>query len=440
MAAPLRYPLILLAWGRWRRSICRCSPPPGNWWAARSPAHWRALFADPQLGQALAATLVSTLLSVGGALLIALTIVAALWPSARWRRLASRLPLLLAVPHLARRRRRCCCSPKGLALAAVAVSDAAGRPVRHWAWPDDGPERERLCAVGDLWPAGRETPRRPGDRPEEPRLRPLAVPALAGAARPAARPRHGAAGHHRLEPVGGRRRPGAGARQSAHPRRAGVAMVKQGDELQQAKGALASLLLMAILGGLALVAWGGWRLQRQYQPDLRGVRHPHPHALPGRLLAALLPLSGLLGALLLAGLARSAPPQMDALGNSLGLALAACALGAAVCLLWLACGPARGDGWVWLPLVLPALPLADGQYRLALYARLDGDWWTVLWGHLLWVVPWMLFILRPAWRQRDPRLTVVARTLGWGSTRIFWLLTLPSLTRPLLTARRWASQ
>ncbi len=97
-------------------------------------------------------------------------------------------------------------------------------------------------------------------------------------------------------------------------------------------------------------------------------------------------------------------------------------------------GPARGDGWVWLPLVLPALPLADGQYRLALYAWLDGDWWTVLWGHLLWVVPWMLFILRPAWRQRDPRLTVVARTLGWGSTRIFWLLTLPSLTRPLLTA------
>ncbi len=65
------------------------------------PAHWRALFADPQLSQALAATLVSTLLSVGGALLIALTIVAALWPSARWRRQASRLPLLLAVPHLA---------------------------------------------------------------------------------------------------------------------------------------------------------------------------------------------------------------------------------------------------------------------------------------------------------------------------------------------------
>ncbi len=436
MAAPLRYPLILLAWGAMAAIYLPLLPAAGELvGAARSPAHWRALFADPQLSQALAATLVSTLLSVGGALLIALTIVAALWPSARWRRLASRLPLLLAVPHLARRRRRCCCSPKGLALAAAAVSDAAGRPVRHRAWPDDGPERERLCAVGDLWPAGRETPRRPGATALKSLgygrwqcLRWLVLPALL----PALGMVLLATTAWSLSAVDVALVLGPGN----PPTLAVLAWqwLSQGDELQQAKGALASLLLMAILGGLALVAWGGWRLQRQYQPDLHGVRHPHPHALPGRLLAALLPLSGLLGALLLAGLARSAPPQMDALGNSLGLALAACALGAAVCLLWLACGPARGDGWVWLPLVLPALPLADGQYRLALYAWLDGDWRTVLWGHLLWVVPWMLFILRPAWRQRDPRLTVVARTLGWGSTRIFWLLTLPSLTRPLLTA------
>lgn len=102
MAAPLRYPLILLAWGAMAAIYLPLLPAAGELvGAARSPAHWRALFADPQLGQALAATLVSTLLSVGGALLIALTIVAALWPSARWRRLASRLPLLLAVPHLA---------------------------------------------------------------------------------------------------------------------------------------------------------------------------------------------------------------------------------------------------------------------------------------------------------------------------------------------------
>lgn len=216
-------------------------------------------------------------------------------------------------------------------------------------------------------------------------------------------------------------------------RRAGVAVVKRGDDLQQAKGALASLLLMTILGGLALVARGGWRIQRQYQPNLRGIRHPHPHALPGRLLAALLPLSGLLGALLLAGLARSAPPQMDALGNSLG--------GAGGLRPRRGCLPAVAGlrpgarRWLGLAAAGPAGPAAGRRPVPAGAVRpLDGEWWTVLWGHLLWVVPWMLFILRPARRQRDPRMAVIARTLGWGSTRIFWLLTLPSLTRPLLTA------
>ena len=386
MAAPLRYPLILLAWGAMAAIYLPLLPAAGELvGAARFPAHWRALFADPQLGQALAATLVSTLLSVGGALLIALTIVAALWPSARWRRLASRLPLLLAVPHLA------------LATAALLLFAEGG-----WLWqrlPFLTPPVDRYGIGLGLTMALKESA--------------FVLWVI-----------YGLLGEKRL------------ADQATALKSLGYGRWQclRWLVLPALLPALGMVLLMVILGGLALVAWGGWRLQRQYQPDLRGVRHPHPHALPGRLLAALLPLSGLLGALLLAGLARSAPPQMDALGNSLGLALAACALGAAVCLLWLACGPARGDGWVWLPLVLPALPLADGQYRLALYAWLDGDWWTVLWGHLLWVVPWMLFILRPAWRQRDPRLTVVARTLGWGSTRIFWLLTLPSLTRPLLTA------
>lgn len=399
MAAPLRYPLILLAWGAMAAIYLPLLPAAGELvGAARFPAHWRALFADPQLGQALAATLVSTLLSVGGALLIALTIVAALWPSARWRRLASRLPLLLAVPHLA------------LATAALLLFAEGG-----WLWqqlPFLTPPVDRYGIGLGLTMALKESAfvlwviygllgeKRLADQATALKslgygrwqcLRWLVLPALL----PALGMVLLATTAWSLSAVDVALVLGPGN----PPTLAVLAWqwLSQGDELQQAKGALASLLLMAILGGLALVAWGGWRLQRQYQPDLRGVRHPHPHALPGRLLAALLPLSGLLGALLLAGLA-------------------------------------RGDGWVWLPLVLPALPLADGQYRLALYAWLDGDWWTVLWGHLLWVVPWMLFILRPAWRQRDPRLTVVARTLGWGSTRIFWLLTLPSLTRPLLTA------
>ena len=320
MAAPLRYPLILLAWGAMAAIYLPLLPAAGELvGAARSPAHWRALFADPQLSQALAATLVSTLLSVGGALLIALTIVAALWPSARWRRLASRLPLLLAVPHLA------------LATAALLLFAEGG-----WLWqqlPFLTPPVDRYGIGLGLTMALKESAfvlwviygllgeKRLADQATALKslgygrwqcLRWLVLPALL----PALGMVLLATTAWSLSAVDVALVLGPGN----PPTLAVLAWqwLSQGDELQQAKGALASLLLMAILGGLALVAWGVWRLQRQYQPDLRGVRHPHPHALPGRLLAALLPLSGLLGALLLAGLARSAPPQMDALGTALG--------------------------------------------------------------------------------------------------------------------------
>jgi hypothetical protein len=88
------------------------------------PRRWQALFADPQFSQALAATLVSTLLSVG-ALIITLTVVAALWPS----RLAAagrtalccwRCPTWPSPPRPAALRRR------RLALAPVALFYPAG--------------------------------------------------------------------------------------------------------------------------------------------------------------------------------------------------------------------------------------------------------------------------------------------------------------------------
>ncbi len=189
MAAPLRYPLILLAWGRWRRSICRCSPPPGNWWRCALPGPLAGAVRRPAAGPG----------------------------AGRHARLHAVVRRRRAADRPDHRRRPLAFGP--LAAAGFPFAAAAGGapsrpgdggallfaeggwlwqqlpfltpPVDRYGigpWPDDGPERERLCAVGDLWPAGRETPRRPGDRPEEPRLRPLAVPALAGAALPCCPP------------------------------------------------------------------------------------------------------------------------------------------------------------------------------------------------------------------------------------------------------------
>ncbi|VDA90885.1 Inner membrane ABC transporter permease protein YnjC [Klebsiella pneumoniae] len=51
MAAPLRYPLILLAWGAMAAIYLPLLPAAGNWWRCALPANWRALFADPQLSR-----------------------------------------------------------------------------------------------------------------------------------------------------------------------------------------------------------------------------------------------------------------------------------------------------------------------------------------------------------------------------------------------------
>ena len=68
---------------------------------ALSLTHWQTLFADPQLPQALLATLVSTTIAAVGALLIALLVIVALWPGPKWQRMCARLPWLLAIPHVA---------------------------------------------------------------------------------------------------------------------------------------------------------------------------------------------------------------------------------------------------------------------------------------------------------------------------------------------------
>ena len=124
----------------------------------------------------------------------------------------------------------------------------------------------------------------------------------------------------------------------------------------------------------------------------------------------------------------------DALINSLQMGVLTSTLALVTLLIWLEWGPQTGHRWVWLPIILPALPLVTGQYALALYAEQDGQFITVVWGHLLWVTPWMLFVLKPAWQRIDSRLIVIAQTLGWTQNRIFWQVKCPLILRPALIA------
>jgi len=436
MVASLRHPLSGLAWLLMAAVYLPLLPavallvPP-----VFSLENWQALAADPQLPQALIATLVSTLIAAAGALLLALAVVAALWPGSRWRRLCNHLPWLLAIPHVAfavsvllifaeggALYRLCSiCSPVldrygiGLGLT-LAVKESA---FVLWAIYASLPEKDLAQKVTVLrslgygrWQA----------------LRWLILPAIA----PALGAVMLATIAWTLSVVDVALILGPGN----PPTLAVLAWqwLSQGDAQQQAKGMLVCAILLIILELIAVALFIGWQRWRRTLPDVSGER-PTPRPLRlGHACSLLLPLAGLVSVAVLVLVAGDASVSRDTTAASLTLGLSAAALALGMILLWLEWGPQRGGFWVWLPLALPALPLVAGQYQLALLLQLDGEWITVLWGHLLWVLPWMLLVMQPAWRRLDPRMILIARTLGWGSFKIFWLIKCPQMIRPALTA------
>ncbi len=436
MAASLRHPLSWLAWALMAAVYLPLLPafalllPP-----VFSLDNWRALATDPQLPQALIATLVSTLIAAAGALLLALALVAALWPGSRWRRLCNHLPWLLAIPHVAfavsvllmfaegGELYRVCsfCSPVmdrygiGLGLT-LAVKESA---FVIWAIYASLPEKTLAQKVTILRTLGYSRWQA---------LRWLILPAIA----PALGAVMLAVIAWTLSAVDVALILGPGN----PPTLAVLAWqwLSQGDAQQQAKGMLVCVILLVLLELIAVMLFIGWQRWRRTIPDISGKR-PKPRPLRvGRACGLLLPLAGIVSVVILVLTAGNASVSRETAGESLTLGLASAALALGMILLWLEWGPQRGGFWVWLPLALPALPLVAGQYQLALLLQLDGQWIAVLWGHLLWVLPWMLLVMQPAWRRLDPRLILIARTLGWGSLKIFWLVKCPQMIRPALTA------
>ena len=62
---------------------------------------WLAFWLDGQWRQALIATLTSSLIGSVGALLLCLLVIVGIYPGKAWQRYQRRLPMLLAVPHVA---------------------------------------------------------------------------------------------------------------------------------------------------------------------------------------------------------------------------------------------------------------------------------------------------------------------------------------------------
>lgn len=356
MATPLRYALIFLLWAMVAviyaplipAALTLISP-------ALSLTHWQALFADPQLPQALLATLVSTTIAAVGALLIALLVIVALWPWPKWQRMCARLPWLLAIPHVA--------------FATSALLLFADGGLLYDYFPYFTPLMDKLGIGLGLTLAVKESAFLlwilAAVLSEKRLLQQVIVLDSLGYSRwqclnwlllpsvaPALAMAMLAIVAWSLSVVDVAIILGPGN----PPTLAVISWqwLTQGDADQQTKGALASLLLMLLLAAYVLLSYLLWRSWRRTIPRVDGIRKPATPLLPGT--------------------------------------------------------------------------------TLALWLNLDGSWTAVVWGHLLWVMPWMLFILQPAWQRIDSRLILIAQTLSWSRAKIFFYVKCPLMLRPTLIA------
>lgn len=118
---------------------------------------------------------------------------------------------------------------------------------------------------------------------------------------------------------------------------------------------------------------------------------------------------------------------------TLGIATASVCIALPLMLLWLEWGSQR-QAWLYLPLIIPALPFTAAQYHLVLMLKLDSSLSAVIWSHLAWVLPYMLLVLTGAYRQLDERFMLSAKTLGYNHWQACLYVKWPLLLRPILAA------
>ncbi|MBL8225360.1 MAG: hypothetical protein JNM50_08525 [Chromatiales bacterium] len=89
---------------------------------------------------------------------------------------------------------------------------------------------------------------------------------------------------------------------------------------------------------------------------------------------------------------------------------------------------------LFVPLLLPQLAFLFGWQVLLARLRIDGLFVAVLWSHLVFALPYVWGVLAEARGGLDPRLPLVARTLGAGRGTAWWRVTAPLLLRSTLVA------
>jgi putative thiamine transport system permease protein len=438
---------------------------PGLYWALAPSVDfqvWAALWADPQLPQSLQASLMSSLLGTALAALIAGVLASSHYPSLLWQRLQSRLPPLLALPHAAFAVGLVfLLAPSGWLVRLLAQA-LSWRSPPAWVTVQDplGLSLALALAIKESWFLLWVLASLLGELALQRQI--LTVRSL-GYSRvqawrlvlwPQLLPRLGwplaAALAYSLSVVDMALILGPGN----PPTLAVLAWhwLSDPDPARQAQGGAASLLLLAVFLSVTGGMYGLWRWlikRRAYPAGRRRPAASRTWAWGGPLLGV---GHAVLVVLLIWSLAGSWffpalwPQTLSLLAwqatdwaplfTTLWLAASTSAIGLAVVLLWLEWAPKRLGVWLYLPLVLPALPLVAAQYATLVRLQAEGSAAALVWSHLLWVLPYMLLSLVGAYRAFDARLMTSARALGCSRAQACLRVKWPLLLRPILAA--WA--
>ncbi len=130
-----------------------------------------------------------------------------------------------------------------------------------------------------------------------------------------------------------------------------------------------------------------------------------------------------------------------AFGTTVVIALVSTAFSLALAIAWLE-GEDRArmprarwaEALIYLPLLVPQIAFLYGLHVTFLRAGLQAGIGAVIWAQALFVFPYVMIALSDPWRALDPRLTRAAASLGAGPTRRLFVVKLPVLLRPLMTA------
>ena len=89
---------------------------------------------------------------------------------------------------------------------------------------------------------------------------------------------------------------------------------------------------------------------------------------------------------------------------------------------------------LYLPLLVPQVVFLFGIVMFTELIQWPPNLLLVIFGHLLFVLPYVFLSLSEAYRRLDPRWPQLAATLGSSPGRTFWRIRLPLLLAPCLTA------